>query len=133
MTFQKRLISVLMVMLGVLASTKAADRMPESLEVVKELIATKKAVLLDVRERDEWELGHLADAIHLPTSSINEGMTSEDLARIAGKDAVIYLHCKAGRCAADAAKRLKSTGRDLRALKTGYYGLIEAGFPKANP
>lgn len=131
MTLQKLL--GLALFFGTLSNVYAADRTPEQLDTVKKLMAEKKAVLLDVRELDEWNLGHLAGAIHVPTSVINKGMTADELAQIAGKDTVIYLHCKAGRRAVDCAKKLKSTGRDVRPLKTGYYGLLDAGFPKATP
>ena len=131
MTLQR--VFVLVVFFGTLSSIYAADRTPDQLDTVKKLMAEKKAVLLDVRELDEWNLGHLAGAIHVPTSVIDKGMTADELTQIAGKDTVIYLHCKAGRRAVDCAKKLKSTGRDVRPLKTGYYGLLDAGFPKANP
>lgn len=125
--------AVLALLLIILSQVQAADRTPESFDTVKKLLADKKAVLVDVREQDEWDLGHLEGAIHLPTSRINEGLTSDELARIVGRDTVIYLHCKAGKRAADCARRLKKTGRDLRPLKTGYYGLLDAGFTKAGP
>lgn len=131
MKLQKLIVA--MVFFGILANLNAADRTPDQLDTVKKLLAEKKAVLLDVREQDEWDRGHLADAIHLPTTTVDRGVSADELARIAGKDTVIYLHCKAGRRALDCAKRLKATGRDVRPLKTGYYGLLDNGFPKAMP
>jgi rhodanese-related sulfurtransferase len=133
MKLQKLFVSVLFVFFGIISNINAADHTTDSLETVKKQLAEKTAVLLDVREQDEWDLGHLQDAIHLPISKISKGMTADELAKIAGKDTVIYLHCKAGRRSVDAAQRLKSTGRDLRALKPGYYALLDAGFPKASP
>jgi phage shock protein E len=128
-TLQKSM--ALVVLAGMISNALAADRTPDALDVVKRHLAEKKAVLLDVREQDEWDRGHLADAIHVPTSAITNGMTADELARVSGKETIIYLHCKAGRRAIDCAKILKSTGRDVRPLKTGYYGLLDAGFPQA--
>ena len=133
MKLQKLFIPLLSVFFGIFSNANAADHTTDSLKTVKKSLAEKKAVLLDVREQDEWDVGHLQDAIHLPASRINKGITADELAKIAGKDTVIYLHCKAGYRSVDAAKRLKKTGRDLRALKPGYFGLLDAGFPKANP
>jgi phage shock protein E len=133
MNLQKIFLVVLSVFFGIFSNANAADHTTDSLETVKKSLADKKAVLLDVREKDEWDGGHLKDAIHLPISKIKGGITVDDLAKIAGKDTVIYLHCKAGRRSVDAAKLLKNSGRDIRALKTGYYGLLDADFPKANP
>lgn len=133
MKLQNQFVYGLLLFFGIATNINAADHTTDSLETVKKQVADKKAVLLDVREQDEWDLGHLKDAIHLPISKINKGMTADELAKIAGNDTVIYLHCKAGKRSVDAAKRLKSTGRDLRALKPGYHALLDAGFPKATP
>lgn len=131
MNIRKQFVATLVCILGTCLITIAADHTSDSLETVKKMIAEKKAVLIDVREQDEWDYGHLQDAVHLPTSKINKGVTAEELSKIAGKDTVIYLHCKVGKRSADAAKKLKSTGRDLRALKPGYFALIDAGFAPA--
>ena len=33
------------------------------------------AVLVDVREQDEWDAGHAPEAVHLPMSEIQRGVT----------------------------------------------------------
>ena len=93
MKLQKLFVPVLFVFFGIISNINAADHTTDSLATVKKQLAEKTAVLLDVRERDEWDLGHLQDAIHLPISKISKGMTADELAKIAGKDKVIYLHC----------------------------------------
>ena len=132
MRLQRLLVPGLFVVLGFVSSADAVEPTKDSLDVVKRGIAEKKAVLLDVREKDEWDHGHLKDAVNLPLSAIEKGTTSDDLEKIAGKETIIYLHCAAGARSLEAAKRLANTGRDLRSLKPGYRDLVKAGFPRVN-
>ncbi len=133
MRLQRLIVPGMFVILGLVASADAVEPTKDSLDVVKQRIVEKKAVLLDVRERDEWDDGRLKDAINLPLSVIEKGTSADDLEKIAGKDTIIYLHCAAGARSLEAAKRLVNTGRDVRSLKPGYGALVKAGFPKAKP
>lgn len=131
MKHQKWIAAGVCIFVGLISTAYAAEQTKDSLETVKKMLADKKAVLLDVRENDEWNAGHLKDAVHFPLSQIKQGVTAEQLNKIAGKETVIYLHCKAGARALDAATRLENTKRDLRPLPKGYEDLLNAGFPKA--
>jgi rhodanese-related sulfurtransferase len=119
--------------IGMASTLLAAEHTKDSLDTVKKKISDKTATLIDVREKEEWDKGHLKDAVNLPFSQIQKGITAEDLAKIAGKDKIIYLHCVAGVRSLKAATELEKSGRDLRALKPGYEALLKAGFEKANP
>lgn len=130
MRIQKWIAASMGLMVGLFSSVYAVEPTKDSLDTVKKMLAEKKAVLVDVREKGEWNEGHLKDAIHLPLSTIKKGLTAEELTKIVGKDAVIYLHCRSGARSLDAANRLASTNRDLRSLKDGYDDLLKAGFPK---
>jgi rhodanese-related sulfurtransferase len=101
------------------------------LATVKKNLEGKKAVILDVREADEWKEGHLAQAQSLPLSQIKKGITAEQLEKLAPPGTIVYLHCAAGGRCVQAAKLLNKSGRDLRALKPGYDDLVEAGFQAA--
>ena len=113
----------------------AAEHTKDSLDKVKESVAQKKALILDVREQSEWDEGHLAGAKLVPLSKLKAGKSSKDftdqLAKEATKDKIIYCHCRAGARALTAGESLKELGYDVRPLKQGYEELIEAGFPKA--
>ncbi len=102
---------------------------------MKENIAQKKALILDVREQSEWDEGHLAGAKLVPLSKLKAGKNSKEytdqLVKEAPKDKIIYCHCRAGVRALTAGEILKDLGYDVRPLKQGYEELIEAGFPKA--
>jgi phage shock protein E len=101
------------------------------LDEVKRDLAAGKAVLLDVREADEWKDGHLRDARSLPLSRIERGISAKELESVAPKGAIIYLHCAAGARSQTASTLLRSTNRELRPLTQGYDDLLQAGFPKA--
>lgn len=101
------------------------------LETVKKEVQEKKALLVDVREKREWDRGHIAGAVFLPLSDIQQGVDPEKLARLLPKDKIIYAHCaRGGRCLT-AANLLQKDGYQIRPLKPGYNQLLKAGFEKA--
>jgi rhodanese-related sulfurtransferase len=99
----------------------------DSLETVKNNLDLKKAILLDVREKEEWDEGRLKRARLVPFSKIQEGLKPDTFP----KDKVIYLHCRSGRRSLIAQELLKKEGYDARSLKQGYEELLQAGFQKA--
>ena len=103
----------------------------DSLDVVKQRLAKKEAVLLDVREQAEWDEAHVDGAISLPNSILQKGIDAKTLLGIIPKDKIVYTHCRAGRRALAAAEELSKQGYDVRALKPGIQELLDAGFPKA--
>ncbi|MFM8734081.1 MAG: rhodanese-like domain-containing protein [Pirellulales bacterium] len=115
--------------LGAISGTAIAEHTKDSLDVVKQAVAQQKAVIIDVREPDEWQEGHLAGAGLLPLSAIERGVPPQELAKILPKDKIIYCYCLAGGRCMEAAEMLKPLGYDVRALKPGYPQLVKAGFP----
>jgi phage shock protein E len=116
-----------------LATAQAADHTKDTPQEVKKAVADGKAVLLDVREQDEWDAGHLKDARLLPLTDLQAGIKPDDLARKVPKDKVVYCHCAAGRRSLVAGDLLKALGYDVRPLKPGYKDLLKAGFEPARP
>ncbi len=117
--------------LSVAAPAMAAEHTKDSLDTVKAAVAAKQAVLIDVREPEEWEQGHVAGAGLLPLSELENGLPPAELAKILPRDKPIYLHCFAGGRCLDAADILARQGFDVRPLKPGYPALVKAGFPTA--
>jgi rhodanese-related sulfurtransferase len=115
----------------VAATTFAADHTTDTLNMVKSTVADGKAVLIDVREVDEWKEGHLKDARHLALSEIKTGVPADKLKEKLPAGRVVYLHCAAGGRCRIAADHLKKLGYDVRPLKDGYDSLLDAGFEKA--
>ena len=60
------------------------------------------AIVLDVREPDEWEEGALPGAIHIPRGHLEAQIEN----RLADKDAPIVIYCAGGVRSAFAAKTL---------------------------
>jgi rhodanese-related sulfurtransferase len=115
--------------LGAVSGTAIAEHTKDSLDAVKQAVQEQKAVIIDVREPDEWQEGHLAGASLLPLSVLERGVPPQELAKILPKDKVIYCYCLAGGRCAEAASMLKPLGYDVRAIKPGYPQLVKAGFP----
>jgi rhodanese-related sulfurtransferase len=111
-------------------SSSAADHTKDTLEMVKKALDEKKAILVDVREKNEWDEGHIKWARPLPLSKLKGEINKEELAKLLPKDLILYCHCKSGGRCLKATDILKELGYDARALKPGYVDLIEAGFPK---
>ncbi len=103
----------------------------DSLDVVKQRLAKREAVLLDVREQGEWDEAHVEGATSLPNSRLQKGIDAKSLLEIIPKDKIVYTHCRAGRRALAAAEALVKEGYDVRPLKPGIQELLDAGFPKA--
>lgn len=117
------------------AAAFCAEHTKDSLDTVKKKIADKSAVLLDVREKKEWDEGHLKGAAFVPLSDLKKGIEAEKLSKQLGlkKGTIIYVHCAAGGRCLPASDILIKAGFDARPLKQGYQPLLEAGFPKAEP
>ena len=100
----------------------------DTLKTVQENLKAEKAILLDVREKEEWKQGHLKDARLVPLSEIKAN--AEAASKKLPKKLIIYTHCKAGQRSMYAAEFLKKYELDVRALRAGYEELLEAGFSK---
>lgn len=116
---------------GVCGLALGAEHTRDSLDTVKQAVADGKAVLVDVREADEWQGGRLKGAKHFPLSELRAGVPADRLKAVAPPGKILYLHCAAGGRCLKAADLLKGQGYDIRPLKDGYENLLKAGFPKA--
>lgn len=110
----------------------------DPLDKVLAAMTSKQAILVDVREKREWDRGHIKGAILIPLSQIQEweskGITQAEKAKLAKqlpKGSVVYCHCAAGARALPGGEGLKKLGYDARPLRSGYRALVEAGFPKS--
>lgn len=109
----------------------------DSVDVVKELLANETALLIDVREEREWNSGHLAQATLFPLSKVvdvaeaKSQEVQQEILKTLPKDRIIYCHCGSGVRVLRAAELLRPLGYDIRPLKIGYDGLLDAGLKKA--
>ena len=107
----------------------------DPLDQVKTEMAKKEAVLVDVREKAEWDEGHIDGAVFLPLSWLREESKGDKFAeRLADRlpaKKILYVHCRSGGRARTAAGMLKKQGYDARPLKSGFDDLVQAGFTPA--
>jgi phage shock protein E len=122
-------LALLLALLAAPLSLLAAEHTKDSLETIKKATADKTAVLVDVREADEWKAGHVAGATFLPLSVL-KGSKAEAVAKKLPKDKIVYTYCRAGRRSVAAAELLEKLGYDVRPLKPGFEDLIKGGFEK---
>ena len=120
---------LLAALLAASTGTAAAQHTPDSLDQVKTAVAQRKAVLVDVREPDEWQQGHVAGARLVPLSTLEQGVDPGEIAKSIPKGAVVYTYCMAGGRSVASVRFLKALGYDVRPLKPGYPELVRAGFP----
>ena len=107
----------------------AVEHTQDSLAAVQQAVADQKAVLVDVRETEEWNEGHLSGARSLPLSVLEKGVKPESLTNLLPKNKILYVHCLSGGRCLQAADILAPLGYDVRPLKPGYQALVAAGFP----
>jgi rhodanese-related sulfurtransferase len=86
--------------------------------------------LIDVREDNEWERGHLPGAIHL-----GKGIVERDIENaIPDPNAEIVLYCGGGFRSALVADVLQRMGyTNVISMDGGYRGWVEAGHPVEKP
>ncbi len=82
-------------------------------------VITGKDVLLDVRTKEEFEAGHISNAINIPVDSIRERMSEIDPAKN------IYIYCLAGLRGYLAQRILKQNGYNKVLNLSGGYQLWE--------
>lgn len=82
------------------------------------------AVFIDVREREEWDAGHMEGALHLPLSALKKNPA---LFQAPGKTGCCVLYCQGGVRSKQAAEILLQSGHEnIYSLKGGYNAWLAA-------
>jgi len=81
------------------------------------------ALLLDVREDDEWAAGHAPEAVHLPM-----GQVADRMGELAA-DRTIVCMCRAGGRSQSVAVHLAGSGFDVRNAAGGMQAWAAHGLP----
>jgi molybdopterin/thiamine biosynthesis adenylyltransferase/rhodanese-related sulfurtransferase len=92
----------------------------------RDRIESGEPVIVDVREQDEWDEGHIPRAVHVPRGHLESRI--ERLAPDLARPVVVY--CSAGNRSAFAAKTLAELGyEDVVSLAGGFTDWKRNGFP----
>ena len=84
------------------------------------------AVIVDVREKDEWDDGHIPDAVHMSRGMLE--LEIED--KFPDRNTTIICHCGGGGRSALAAETLQKMGyKNVRSMAGGFKAWKAAGLP----
>lgn len=102
----KRLLPLLLVLLLFAGcSVKKIEKSYHQItqEEAKEMMETKEVLILDVREQEEYESGHIPGAVLLPVGSIDENTAAETIPE---KDTTVLVYCRSGNRSKTASAKL---------------------------
>jgi molybdopterin/thiamine biosynthesis adenylyltransferase/rhodanese-related sulfurtransferase len=112
-----------------LAATRAEVREVDT-ALADELRRRPKAVVLDVREPDEYEQGAIPGAVHIPRGTLESSVEN----RITDKSAPVIIHCASGVRSVFAAKTLSEMGyQDVVSVSGGFNKWKDEGRDWAAP
>jgi len=87
-----------------------------------------EAVIIDVREKDEWDEEHIPDAIHMSRGTIE--LEVEE--KVPDTSAMVFCHCGGGGRSALAAESLQKMGyKNVRSMAGGFKAWKATGLPTA--
>lgn len=113
---------------GVMRRIRGYKEVDSSQAVV--MINHNDAIMLDVREDNEFKEGHILDAIHIPLGKL-AGRVAE-LDQYKGRDVIV--NCRSGHRSASACGRLRKSGFEkVYNLKGGIMAWQSAGLPLQKP
>ena len=124
----KKLLFSILAALGLFANAQSQSEV-EVLEpqvFIERVKADTSAIILDVRQPEEFAEGHLAQAINLDW--LNQTVFINGLAKL-NKQKTYYIYCRSGRRSQAAAGKLKAEGFQVVDLKGGYLHWVELGLP----
>ena len=86
-----------------------------SQEEAKEMMDTEDVIILDVREQDEYDSGHIPGTVLLPVGTIDEDTAAPVIPE---KDSIVLVYCRSG-------NRSKNASAAL--VELGYTAIYEFG------
>jgi len=85
-----------------------------------------EAVMIDVRDKDEWDEGHIADAMHMSRGTVELDIEE----KVPDLNTMVICHCSGGGRSALAAESLQKMGyKNVRSMAGGFKAWKVAGLP----
>lgn len=124
----KKLLFSILAALGLFANAQSQSEVEvlEPQAFIERVKADTSAIILDVRQPEEFAEGHLAQAINLDW--LDQTVFINGLAKL-NKQKTYYVYCRSGRRSQAAAGKLKAEGFQVIDLKGGYLHWVEVGMP----
>ncbi len=124
----KKLLFSILAALGLFANAQSQSEVEvlEPQAFIERVKTDTSAIILDVRQPEEFAEGHLAQAINLDW--LNQTVFINGLAKL-NKQKTYYIYCRSGRRSQAAAGKLKAEGFQVVDLKGGYLHWVELGLP----
>jgi rhodanese-related sulfurtransferase len=108
------------------AKAKAAIKKVSAADVKAAIDKKEKAVLLDVRDPNEYSAGHLPGAINVSRGTLEFNIWD----KASDKNAKIYVYCRTAGRSALATKTLKELGyKNAVLMDANFEDWIKAGYP----
>ena len=101
------LFSLLLLLAGCSGNTADSSYQQITQEEAKEMMDTQNVVILDVREQNEYDGGHIPGAVLLPVGTIDEAAAAEV---IPDKDSTVLVYCRSGNRSKTASSKLAELG-----------------------
>lgn len=96
---------IVIITVGIVVFTSKEDGITKiNVETLQNRLGNGEITLLDVRETEEYEGGHIEGAVNAPLSSLKETELTY------AKDEPLYIICRSGNRSAEAAKLLQERG-----------------------
>ncbi|RHO56101.1 rhodanese-like domain-containing protein [Ruminococcaceae bacterium AM07-15] len=109
------LLLLLMLLAGCGKSTTDGSCQQITQEAAKEMMDAQEVIILDVREQNEYDSGHIPGAVLLPVGTIDKNTAAQ---AIPEKDSTVLVYCRSG-------NRSKTASSVLAEL--GYTNIYEFG------
>lgn len=109
------LISLLLLLTGCGGKTTDGSYQTITQKEAKEMMDSQEVIILDVREQDEYDSGHIPGAVLLPVGTIDETTAAEVIPE---KDSTVLVYCRSG-------NRSKTASSTL--VELGYTNIYEFG------
>jgi rhodanese-related sulfurtransferase len=83
-----------------------------------------KSIIIDVRDDDKWEEGHIPGAIHIHKTKVADEIAK----KVPDKNAEIFCHCCGGQSGPRAAALLNEMGyKNVKAIRGGFRSYKASG------